>query len=114
MFITCAATATGAALTTCLTNTIQTFGRKAFRRPLTAAEVTSFLRFKNLTPAGTTNEVAESVLYAILASPSFIPLPELADDRGGHGPQADQLRGGDAALVPALELGSGRHAEHRG
>ena len=32
-------------LTTCLTNTIKTFGRKAFRRPLTAAEVTSFLRF---------------------------------------------------------------------
>ena len=77
MFTTCAATATGTALTTCLTSTIQTFGRKAFRRPLTQTEVTSFLRFQNLTPAGTTNEIVESVLYAMLASPSFIQIPEL-------------------------------------
>jgi hypothetical protein len=83
MFTTCAATATGAALTTCLTSTIQTFGRKAFRRPLTQTEVTSFLRFQNLTPAGTTNEIVESVLYAILASPSFIQIPELGTTAEG-------------------------------
>jgi hypothetical protein len=77
-FTTCAATATGAALTTCLTTDIRTFGRKLFRRPLTDEEVTSFLRFQNLTPAGTTNEIIESVLFAMLASPSFIMLPELA------------------------------------
>jgi len=76
-FTTCPATATGAALTTCLTNDIKSFGRKAFRRPVTDAEVTSFLRFQNLTPAGTTNEIIESVLYAFLAAPSFIALPEL-------------------------------------
>jgi hypothetical protein len=76
-FTTCAATATGAALTTCLTSDIKTFGRKLFRRPLTDAEVTSFLRFQNLTPAGTTNQIIESVLYAMLASPSFIAIPEL-------------------------------------
>jgi hypothetical protein len=77
-FTTCAATATGAALTTCLTADIRSFGRKLFRRPLTDEEVTSFLRFQNLTPAGTTNEIIESVLFAMLASPSFIMLPELA------------------------------------
>ena len=83
MFTTCAATATGTALTTCLTSTIQTFGRKAFRRPVTAAEVTSFLRFQNLTPAGTTNEIVESVLYAMLASPSFIQINELGQTAEG-------------------------------
>jgi len=76
-FTTCAATATGATLTTCLTADIKAFGRKLFRRPLTDTEVTSFLRFQNLTPAGTTNEIIESVLYAFLASPSFIMIPEL-------------------------------------
>ena len=83
MFTTCAATATGAALTTCLTSTIQTFGRKAFRRPLTQTEVTSFLRFQTLTPAGTTNEIVESVLYAMLASPSFIQIAELGQTAEG-------------------------------
>ena len=72
-FISCA----DATQATCLTNTIKTFGRKAFRRPLTDAEVTSFSRFNSLTPKGTSDQVAESVLYAMLASPSFITLPEL-------------------------------------
>ncbi len=44
-FIACDPAAAGTAGTTCLTNTIRTFGRKAFRRPLTDAEVTSFMRF---------------------------------------------------------------------
>jgi len=78
-FITCA-DATNA---TCLTDTIKTFGRKAFRRPLTDAEVTSFMRFNSLTPKGTSNEVAESVLFAFLASPSFISLPELGETKEG-------------------------------
>jgi hypothetical protein len=69
--------------TTCLTNTIKTFGRKAFRRPLTDAEVTSLLRLNSLTPKGTGAEVAEAILYAFLASPSFILLPELAQDKQG-------------------------------
>jgi hypothetical protein len=78
-FITCA-DATNA---TCLTDTIKAFGRKLFRRPLTDAEVTSFMRFNNLTPKGTSNEVAESVLFAMLASPSFITLPELGETPEG-------------------------------
>ncbi len=69
----------------CLTNTIKTFGRKAFRRPVTDTEVTSFMRLNSLTPAGTTAEVEEAILYAFLASPSFIMLPELAQDQDSNG-----------------------------
>ena len=70
--------------TSCLTTTIKTFGRKAFRRPLTDTEVTSFMRLSSLTPAGTPAEVAEATLYAFLASPSFILLPELAQDKDSN------------------------------
>ena len=66
---------------TCLADTIKAFGRKAFRRPLTTDEATAFQGFNNLTPKGTSAEVAEAVLYAFLASPSFIMLPELAQDK---------------------------------
>ena len=67
-----------------MTDTIKAFGRKAFRRPLTDTEVTSFMRLNSLTPQGTPAEVAEAILYAFLASPSFILLPELARQRGLH------------------------------
>ena len=67
----------------CLTSTIKSFGRKAFRRPVSDAEVTSFMRLDSLTPKGTPAEVAEAILYAFLASPSFITLPELAQDKEG-------------------------------
>ena len=67
----------------CLESTIETFGRKAFRRPLSAEEKTSFIRLNNLTPKGTPAEVAEAILYAFLASPSFIMLPELAQEQEG-------------------------------
>ena len=77
-FITCDPAAAGTAGTTCLTNTIKTFGRKAFRRPLTDAEVTRFLKLNMATPAGTPAEVTEAILYAFLVSPSFISLPEVS------------------------------------
>ena len=79
-FISCDPTTNTA---TCLTNTIKTFGRKAFRRPVTDTEVTSLMRLNSLTPAGKPAEVAEAILYAFLASPSFILLPELAQDKQG-------------------------------
>jgi hypothetical protein len=69
--------------TTCLTNTIQTFGRKAFRRALTTTEVTSFMRLNSLTPAGTGPQVAQAILQAFLESPSFITLPELSQTKSG-------------------------------
>ena len=68
---------------TCLTNTIQTFGRKAFRRTLTSTEVTSFMRLNSVTPAGTGNQVAQAILQAFLESPSFIMLPELSQTKSG-------------------------------
>ena len=67
----------------CLTSTIKTFGRKAFRRPLTDAEVARFQALDSLTPKGTPAEVAEAILFAFLASPSFIMLPELAQEPEG-------------------------------
>ena len=76
-FIACDPTASGTAGTTCLQNTVMTFGRKMFRRPLTTTEVTSLMRFNTLTPTHTGNDTAEAILYAFLASPSFISLPEL-------------------------------------
>jgi hypothetical protein len=74
-FVTCELTAP-----TCLADTIRAFGRKAFRRPLTPAEVESFERLKDVTPAGTPEEIAEGVLFAMLASPSFIMVPELGQE----------------------------------
>lgn len=72
-FIACDPAANG-----CLEQTIRTFGRKAFRRPLTEAEVARFLKLGQTMPAGTPDEVAETTLYAFLVSPSFLMLPELS------------------------------------
>jgi hypothetical protein len=66
-----------------LTNTIKTFGRKAFRRPVTDAEVTNLSRFNSLTPKGTSDQVAESVLFGMLASPNFISIPEIGQTMEG-------------------------------
>ena len=77
-FITC-----DAAQATCLSDTIKAFGRKAFRRPVTDAEVTSFMRFNSLTQTHTPADVAEAILAAFLASPTFIMVPELAETPEG-------------------------------
>ena len=71
-FITCDPAAAG-----CLNTTIQTFGRKAFRRALSPEEVASFETLSKTTPAGTPAEVAEATLNAFLVSPSFLLIPEL-------------------------------------
>jgi hypothetical protein len=69
----------------CLEQTIRSFGRKAFRRPLTDAEVARFQKLSQTTPAGTPDEVAETTLLAFLVSPSFVMLPELATSEGPNG-----------------------------
>lgn len=61
----------------CLEQTIRSFGRKAFRRPLTDAEVARFQKLSQTMPAGTPAEVAETTLMAFLVSPSFLLVPEL-------------------------------------
>jgi hypothetical protein len=68
------------AMAGCLTQTIKAFGRKAFRRPLSDAEVATFEKLSQTTPAGTPEEVAETTLLAFLVSPSFLLLPELTQD----------------------------------
>ncbi|WP_437794102.1 DUF1592 domain-containing protein [Sorangium sp. So ce693] len=79
-FISCDPSAAG-----CLEQTIKTFGRKAFRRPLTDLEVARFQKLGQITPAGTPAEVAEATLVGFLVSPSFIMLPELATDQDASG-----------------------------
>lgn len=81
-FITCDPSASG-----CLQQTIQTFGRKAFRRPLTTEEVTRFMNLANTMPAGQPSDIAQTTLEAFLQSPSFIYLPELTStaDPSGTG-----------------------------
>lgn len=74
------------AATDCLRTTVEQFGRKALRRPLTADEVDSYLRMAQTEPAGQPEEVAESILAAFLSTPSFIMVPELnqlKDDASG-------------------------------
>jgi len=65
----------------CLDDTIKTFGRKAFRRPLSVDELARFQQLGKTTPAPTAEELAETTLYAFLVSPSFLMLPELATDK---------------------------------
>jgi hypothetical protein len=67
----------------CFSDTVKSFGRKAFRRPLTDTEVASFLRLTDAPVPGTPDQVAEAILATFLASPSFILLPELGQDQAG-------------------------------
>ena len=90
-FIGCDAAAAG-----CLEQTIRTFGRKAFRRPLTDPEVARFQKLSQTTPPGTPDEVAETTLFAFLVSPSFILLPELTTTQDPKG-QGLQLSGHEVA-----------------
>jgi hypothetical protein len=77
-FIACDPAAAG-----CLTETIRAFGRKAFRRPLTDAEVARFEKLGEVTPARSPEELAETTLFAFLVSPSFLQLTELTTEAEG-------------------------------
>lgn len=63
----------------CIDSTIASFGRRAFRRPLTTEETALFtaLNDPTLTENGTAEEVAELVLYGFLVSPVFLSHTEL-------------------------------------
>jgi hypothetical protein len=67
----------------CLQQTIVDFGRKAFRRPLTEAEVARFMKLADTTPPGTPDEVAETALMAFLVSPSFLQVNEMNQTKEG-------------------------------
>jgi hypothetical protein len=77
--ITCDLTAAG---DTCQRTIITTFGTKAYRRPLTAAEVASYLALMTTArAAGATADVAvRTALEAFLQSPNFLFRPETEPD----------------------------------
>ena len=85
-FMACEPTGDG---TDCLRATIIAFGRRAFRRPLTATDVARFEKIVSnramLTATGTATEVAEVLLQTFLVSPSFIQRSELANTSDGQG-----------------------------
>jgi hypothetical protein len=67
----------------CITSSIDTFGRKAFRRPLTADEKARFGKLvtdgASITATGTPDEVAQVVLTGFLISPSFLTRAEVEE-----------------------------------
>ena len=73
----------------CLHDTAVSFGRKAFRRPLSAEEVTAFdaviAAGPDITPTGAPAEVAQALLYMFLISPGFLQREELQDSSDGSG-----------------------------
>ena len=74
----------------CLHDTIVQFGRRAFRRPLSDAEIAGFdaivAKGAQITPTGAPLEVAEALLYMFLISPSFLQRSEITatSDGAGH------------------------------
>jgi hypothetical protein len=85
-FLACTPTGDG---TACLHDTVVSFGRRAFRRPLTTAEVARFDKIvaarAKITPTGAPEEVAEVLLETFLASPSFIQRSEISSTPDGQG-----------------------------
>jgi hypothetical protein len=74
----------------CFSSTIVEFGRRAFRRPLTPEEITRFEQVitdgPSITPTGSTDEIAQTLLYMFLISPSFLQRAEVTElsDGAGH------------------------------
>ena len=82
-FATCAATATGAPASTCATQFIQAFGRRAFRATLASsdARITSYSK---IFMAGSSNtDGAQAVISAMLQSPYFLYRSELGAQGSG-------------------------------
>jgi len=75
------------AMAGCMKQTIIDFGRKAFRRPLTDAEVARFEKLvadlAKANPAPTAAQIAEATLEAFLVSPSFLQITELTTEAEG-------------------------------
>jgi len=69
--------------TACATQFIQQFGQRAFRRPLTTAEVARFQTIytnrATITATGTFDEAAQLILKAFLLSPSFLTKAEMSE-----------------------------------
>jgi hypothetical protein len=85
-FMQCTPSGDGSA---CLHQTIIDFGRRAYRRPLTADEVALYdgivSKGAQLTPDGTPDEIAEVLLNAFLVSPPFLMRSEITQTADASG-----------------------------
>lgn len=67
----------------CIQQFVTTFGQKAFRRPLTTAEVTRYTNFytnrATLTQSGTFDQAVQLIINAFLVSPSFLTKSETSE-----------------------------------
>jgi hypothetical protein len=85
-FIGCTPTGDGSA---CLRDTVVAFGRRAFRRPLSDADIARFDAIiaagAEITETGAAEEVAEVLLNTFLVSPSFIQRSELSTEADADG-----------------------------
>jgi hypothetical protein len=83
--VTCAPEGDDAA---CATQIIQSFGQRAFRRPLSDAEVARFTKLHSdraaITPTGSFDELAELLLRSFLLSPTFLLRAETAEAPAGQ------------------------------
>ena len=79
--------AAGADEATCVSNFISSFGARAFRRPLTPAEVTRFQTLYDdrvaITETGSFEEIAQVLVRAFLLSPSFLTRGEISQTAQG-------------------------------
>lgn len=85
----------------CYRDTIVTFGRKIFRRPLSEEELSRFMALTTDHPDWSQEQVAEAILFAFLVSPSFILVPELSAEPEGS---AFKLSGHELAARLSLTL----------
>ena len=97
----------------CARRIVTTVGRRAYRRPLTPAEVDGLMAFYSTARKGASfNAGVEFALRRILASPSFVFRPEHEPPESvrGYALSRHRLRAGVAAVVLPLEQHSGRRA----
>jgi len=82
--ITCTPSGDG---TACATQFITDFGKKVFRRPLSAAEITRFQTLytnrATITANGTFDEVAQVIIKSFLLSPSFLTRGQITENASG-------------------------------
>jgi hypothetical protein len=87
----CDPKAAGTAGTTCVTNFIDRFGRRAYRRPLSSAEDTNLLTLYTTTKTASDETTGvRAVLTALLVSPNFLFRPEFGADNASV-PNAKKL-----------------------
>lgn len=71
----------------CVSTFVQTFGRRAFRRPLTSEEEARFVKIyaerAAITASGTFDEAIELILRSFLMSPSFLLRAEIVEQPDG-------------------------------